>query len=307
MTLKEYYFPYLDRLYNNLLFRQVILSYNVRYSLVDKNGNPKPIFKNKGQKELFKIILLRQLEEAEKTLSLLKKIDFSKKELLLEIGGGLGLTFGYLKKQNYKIFSLEPSRKEYQGNYLAAKQMFQIMKIPHGSWFPYAASQANRIKRRFKVIFSNNVLEHIPNLELTIKSLKSVLEDDGIMIHNTVNYLIPYEPHFRIFLFPFFPKFTALINKKLNRISSFKEINFINPIMLARLAKKYDLTIKFLSGTLAGALKRLETDKSFMFKHKNILPIYHLIKRFGLITIIKNLPPLISTPVEFTLEHNSSK
>lgn len=304
MTLKEYYLPYLNRLYDDLLFRQVILSYNLRYSLVDKNGNAKPIFKNKSLKELFKRIFFRQLEEAEKTLLLLKKVNFSKKEFLLEIGGGLGFTFGYLKKQGYKIFSLEPSQKEYQGSYSAARRMFQIMKISHAHWFPYFASEVNKINQKFDIIFSNNVIEHIPDLELTFKSLKSVLKKDGIMIHNTVNYLIPYEPHFRIFLFPFFPKLTTLIYKNLKGISSFKEINFINPIVLSRLAKTDDFIIKFHQGTLADTLKRLETDKSFMLKHKNILPIYRLVKKIGLIKIIRKLPPFITTPLEFTIEHN---
>ena len=114
--LREFYLSYAGKLYNNATFREEILRYNTYL--------PKTYY-NLNQKRLFKEILMHYLEEAELTLSLIKDQKIDKKKSLLEVGGGIGFVYGFLKHHGFNISSIEPSSSDFKGYYQAGVEMFK--------------------------------------------------------------------------------------------------------------------------------------------------------------------------------------
>jgi len=242
-SLTDFYLSYLDKLYANSIFKKKILSHqNQKY---DSRLN---------EKELFTRILADYLEQAELTYSLIKNLNFSKKDALLEIGSGFGFTYGFLKKQGFDIYGLEPSDPSFEAYFDGAIEMFKIINIDKSNFYPISANKCEKLNKKFDIIFSNNVLEHIFELEETFSSLKNVLKPDGLMVHNTVNYFVPYEPHFEILLFPFFPRFTSFFKPSLKKSSLWNGLNFITTKKLKHICKSLDLVIKFKKDRLSKKL-----------------------------------------------------
>src|SRR3989344_8009713 len=98
--LKEFYDSNMNKLFSNKKLRNLVLNnksiFNFEHSDDDFSS--------------FKTIMDLHIEEAVLTLSLLDRYKLSKKIDLLEIGGGMGLVYAYLKKSGFNIYSIEPSQ-----------------------------------------------------------------------------------------------------------------------------------------------------------------------------------------------------
>lgn len=140
-----------------------------------------------------------------------------KNKRVLEIGAGLCLFSLFLKKEGYNIIALEPAlggfgvfeqiKNEILLWYVGLK--LEVLNIP--------ADKLNKNNHGcFDIVFSNNVIEHIPNLEESFLAMSEVLSNKGIMLHSCPNYLFPYEPHFGI---PVIKPFSKLF-KRVFKISS---------------------------------------------------------------------------------------
>jgi len=126
---------------------------------------------NNNEKELNYRRGMRRYE-AEFIQNLLEKYtDVRHKSIrMLEIGGGAGWQAEFFRKQGYNVVSVDvPS-----GNYREAKT-FDIIEYD-GHILPFHDNA-------FDIIFSSNVLEHIPHVEDFQKEVKRVLKDDGTVIH----------------------------------------------------------------------------------------------------------------------------
>ncbi len=252
----------------------------------------------------FKKIFAHYLEEAEFTLSLIKDEHPTKNTILLEVGAGLGLVYGYLKKCGYTIYGIEPSHSGFDENYQIALELFKTIGISASTYHNLSAVHISNIHEQFDLIFSNNVLEHIPQLEESLAALKNALKENGTMVHNTVNYLIPYDPHFKILLVPFFPKYTTLFKPSLKTSSLWNCLNFITVKKLKTICKKNNLMIHFKKDSLIKALMRLDTDPGFAHQQHYFIPLYRILKVTKLLGIIKKIPISLATPITFTIKKN---
>lgn len=289
----SFYLPLKDDLFDDYLFRKQILEYKSLhkfYGILD-------------EKQQFERILFHYLEEAVLTLSLLASVQADKKASFLEVGSGMGFLYGFLTKHGIKISGIEPSGLGYEGYYPAAKRLFQIVNISDSQFFPFSAQECEKLGRTYDVIVSNNVFEHIIELEAAVRGLKNALNPDGIMIHNTVNYNVPYEPHFKIPLIPFSPKSTVWIFPWLKKSDLWKGLHFVTTGELEKISKRNNLKINFRRDTLEKTLNRLEYDKEFSDRQKVFKGIYKMLKTFKLLQFIKFLPITLTTPIVFTLRH----
>jgi 2-polyprenyl-3-methyl-5-hydroxy-6-metoxy-1,4-benzoquinol methylase len=248
---------------------------------------------------------LGYLEEAELTVSLIKNANITKKCTLLEIGGGLGFAYGFLKKLGFNIYAIEPSISGFSEHYKTALTMFNILKIDHSTWYPFTATECQKLGKQFDIIFSNNVLEHIPNLKATFLSLRYILKSDGVMIHNTVNYFIPYEPHFNILLVPFFPKFTTLLKPALKTSPLWRELNFITTKSLKSLCKICKLNITFRKGILLETFLRFGSNIEFAERQRYFFYAYLFLKWSNLIKILNFIPMSLTTPICMEIRKNN--
>lgn len=279
---------YKDILYKNSKIRNGIYSYKEAYG-----------FKEKSNKKLFIRILTSLLEEADLTLSLFPNVLVGK-EKILEIGGGIGLVYVYLKMLGFDITSIEPGEPGYNKSYKTGLEIMKILNINSSEWYNYKAEELGKLNKQFDYIISNNVLEHIPKLEDAILAMKLSLKKDGIMIHSCPNYLIPYECHYNSWLIPIFPKLTKFINNKLKGFL-WDNINFITSIRIFKICKNNNLKINFLQGTMFNAFERLEQNVEYRKRQKNLWVLYLILKKFHILNLFKKMPSWLTTPMRFTI------
>lgn len=297
ISLTAFYFSYVDKLYNDPIYRKQILSYQ-RLQNFDNALS---------ERELFEKILVVYLEEAELALSLIKDLNFKKEDLLLEVGGGNGFVYGFLKKLGFNIYGIEPSDSGsddagFSGFFNAARRLFKIIEVDDSHFYPLSAEECVKLDNQFDIIFSNNVLEHIPKLKESFLAMKNVLKPDGLMIHNTHNYFIPYEPHLKIALFPLFPRFTEFFRPNLKKSFLWNGLNFITTRKLKNLCKIVGLSIKFKKDVLQKTFFRLDTDRGFAERQKIFIPLYKILKLTRLIKILNKIPIVFTDPIVFTVK-----
>ena len=117
---------------------------------------------------------------------------------LLEVGGGIGLTYAFLKSEGYDITSLEPSTGGFGDRYQAGEGVISLAGIETDDWLPIVCSRVNETDKKFDLIFSHFVLEHVLDIEESFEAMEGVLAEQGQMIHRCPNYWIPFEPHYNL-------------------------------------------------------------------------------------------------------------
>ena len=288
--INNFYIKLLPDLYKDSDFVRLLLPYAPLLKV-------KP---NNSEKETFNQIFMALVQEAEVSLSLIEDL-LDKKLSVLEVGGGIGLCYGYLKSQGYNITSIEPSSQGYDSSYKIAQKLFKILKISSECWYPYTALEVGKLEKNFDIIFSNNVMEHIKEIDKNFSALSKVLKHNGVMIHNTVNYHVPYEPHLGIVLLPFFPSLTYLLNQKLKQSILWNDLNFITASKIYSLCRDNNLKVKFDKNVLFKTINRLDSDKHFATRHPSLVPIFWLFKTFHVIELTKYFPPALMTPIKFSV------
>ncbi len=290
IPLTDFYLFYIDKLYKNPIFKKQILDHQ-RFLKPDNALS---------EREIFDKILTQFLEEAELTLSLIKDLDLTRKAIL-EIGGGLGFVYGFLKKKGFNIYGIEPSDSSFNDYFNTAIQLFKIIDVDSSNFYPLLARECTRLNRQFDIIFSNNVLEHIPDLEQSLSAMKSVLRPNGLMIHNTINYFVPYEAHLNIVLVPFFPKLTEFFKPSLKKSSLWNGLNFITTNRLKKICKSNNLCIKFKKDRLQKTFFRLDNNPGFADRQRYFVSLYKILKLTRLIKIIDKIPITFTSPITFTI------
>ncbi len=282
----SFFRPFYPRLWRDRLIRQMVMIYN---------SNPVRVYRFHDPYKIFTHIFDHYLEEAELIISLIKTLGLNKKKAYLEIGGGLGLVYGYLRHLGFTVDSCEPSLAGF--NYFETGQaILKIIGVSDDGWRPYTGLEVRQFKRRFDVIFSSSVIEHISDLKENFLAFKEVLNPKGIMLHYTVNYWLSYEPHFKIWLIPFFPRLTEMFRPQLREHPMWRELNFVNPIKIYFLSRSSGLAVQFLPDQLSATVNRLDSDSEFSRRH------FHLKKYLPLLRLLLKAPVFLQTPLVFTLK-----
>jgi len=239
--------------------------------------------------------IITSLEEAKHTLKLISRYDLHNKNIL-EFGSGLGIVSLVLYIQGYLITSYEPGGLGFEKNLLINKYMKDFFELD----FNLINNLAEIKNNSFDFIFSNNVLEHIDDIENTISALNEGLTRGGLMLHNVPNYIIPYEPHFGILFFPIFPKkMSFLISKKITETGLWKSLNFINTFDIVSYSKKHKVDVVFEKELMYKTIKRIDEDIEFSNRHVGISKIINILKKLGLLNSLRFLPASLNTPMVF--------
>jgi SAM-dependent methyltransferase len=112
----------------------------------------------------------RQLRAAELQAAL---PNFPASGRVLEIGAGAGWQAALLAQQGFSVEAIEVAGTAFQE--LAEGRVWPIVEYD-GQTIPYE-------DRSFDVVFSSNVLEHVPHVERLLDELGRVLQDQGVCIH----------------------------------------------------------------------------------------------------------------------------
>ncbi|TLS67331.1 class I SAM-dependent methyltransferase [Mariprofundus erugo] len=218
---------------------------------------------------------------------------------LLEVGAGLCLTSLFLKQQGYQITALEPA----MGGFGLFEQLKRaILNHYSDSMLTVLEKPAQALTTadgHFDLIFSNNVIEHIPDWPAALTAMGGVLSDQGKMLHACPNYTVPYEPHYGVPVFRHLRKFSKwLFLGNRDDTEIWDSLNFITCREVAHYGKQHELSCTFEKALLYKALKRIEDDPLFETRHQGaVATIARLLMRSGIGTLFRYIPPSLATPM----------
>jgi 2-polyprenyl-3-methyl-5-hydroxy-6-metoxy-1,4-benzoquinol methylase len=246
------------------------------------------------------------IEEAEYGVKLLSKVDLEGKRVL-EIGSGAGILTSWLIKNDVDVIGIEPSAIGYDFHKDIFTAIWDYFDLPADKVYDLSAEQLDpAVVGMFDLIFSLNVMEHIPseNLGIVFAKMKTVLKQDGFMYHHCPNYIIPFEPHYGIPLVPFFPGITGRL-KGIDKEGVWKSLNFITLFQVKNITKNLNLKVDFKKQVMKETFTRLEIDKEFASRHPALTKVYGVMKKVGIISLLGLIPPVLCTPMTFTVRHSN--
>jgi len=198
---------------------------------------------------------------------LIKTIEtYQEKPDLLEIGSGDGYFIEECIKKKIEITGSEASEKSL--NYLKLKFKVNLLKL--------SMPLKNNIllEKKYNVIIFNDVFEHLKNIHVVVKQLKTMITDDGIILIN-----LPSSQGIIFRLSEFLYKFG--LNKFYDRLwqkgMSSPHLSYFNKKNLIELFKGHNFHIVFTGHLDSVSFKNKERIKS---SHKNKLLV--LLLSFGL-------------------------
>lgn len=187
---------------------------------------------------------------------------------LLEIGSGIGVLLRFLGGEGFEIVGIEPSSG---GGFdfmetLGAAIETQRPLPPNARLLRLRVEELDPAEHgRFDLVYSINVIEHLSDLDTAFARMVGVLTDDGHMVHDCPNYVVPYEPHLAIPLVPGRPRWTRFVFPR--RIAAHEDVwsslNFVTAGTIVALARRHGLKARLRSGRMGSTFARLRDDAVF--------------------------------------------
>ncbi len=193
---------------------------------------------------------------------------FSGKKIL-DVGCGTGGFLIEARKLGAEVFGIDPSKVAVE---ICQAKSIENVQVGVGEILPYPYNF-------FNVVYCYTVLEHVKDVEKTLKEVVRVTKKRGKIYIHTPNYLSFYEGHYKIFWLPLLPKFLAKIYLRTRgRPTKFLDtINYLTPAKLAKMTKKLPVKIKFINHKIGGPTNFLERIIFLYYKTFKIDPQIELI------------------------------
>ena len=223
---------------------------------------------------------------------------------VLEVGAGLGIASAYLERRGVRVEALEPVDRGFQVN----RPLLQLVRQTLRAQFVIHNCRVEDLPREkhgfYDWIFSHNVLEHMADIEKSMRTMRQLLKSQGRMIHSCPNYRVPYEPHYGVWLFPFFPWVTRCLSGKIRKNESeWRTLNFVTAGKIAWLASRIHCSVYFKKELMYEALNRFESDSVFAARQKGWPYLfYRWLKSLSLLGWVRVFPARWATPMIFYLE-----
>jgi len=239
------------------------------------------------------------IAESAQTLAVLAGVDGAPEGPLLEVGAGLGFTCIVLAESGFDITGIEPGGQGFEDSREIARAAREMLGAP-SVVCETTIEQFDAGGRRFAVVFSNNVLEHVDDVRVAVASMSRLLDTHGVMVHSCPNYRVPFEAHFNVPLVPFRPAWTArLLPRSISGSGLWKSLNFVTDRQIVSAAAAVGLEVRFRSGRLAASFERLDHDDAFASRHPVLARVAPIARRTGLIALLRRLPATWGTPMDF--------
>ena len=193
-----------------------------------------------------------------KTFNIQKKDKILSGIKILDIGCGGGLLCEPMSRLGAEVFGMDASKKNIEVAKIHAKKSNLNIK--------YFCSSPEKFKSdlKFDVILNMEIIEHVEDVDLFLKSCSKFLRKNGIMFVATLNKTL------KSYLFAIIGAEYIL---KWLPIGTHEWEKFIKPEELISITKKYDLTLNDLRGVKLNLLTNnweLSADKSVNYIAKFI-------------------------------------
>ena len=228
---------------------------------------------------------------------------------ILEVGAGLGIVSAYLEKKGTRVEAVEPAVTAF-GDY--GKLLPLVHEILEAKFTIHSCSVEDFSAKQngfYDLIFSHNALEHMQDLEGSLRVMRDLLAPQGRMVHSCPNYYFSYEPHYGIWMVPFFPRVTRVFSVKVRADPAvWDSLNFVTAGKIKNVARHIGCSVGFKEGTMHEALVRLENDPVFAGR-QNGWPrrIHGWLKRASLLEWVRFFPANWTTPMVFCLTPTTEK
>lgn len=224
---------------------------------------------------------------------------------MLEVGAGLCLTSLFLRREGYNILALEPALGGFELFAQARQAVLEYFSdIPLEVLDCPAGELDEAVHGRFDLIFSNNVMEHIPDWQRALIAMRDVLVTNGYMLHHCPNYSVPYEPHYGVPVFRHLQglsrRFFLPSNADMNIWNS---LNFITCNQIRACCAAHGMRSIFKRGLLYQALRRIDEDPLFRQRHQGLVAGFAtILLRSGMAKLLACIPAAIATPMIVRIE-----
>lgn len=222
---------------------------------------------------------------------------------ILEVGSGIGFVANFLAGQGYEVVELEPIGLGFTFFEVAREVLAEMTPRPAVHLDMSVDDLDPDVHGRFDLVYSLNVIEHVPDWRHALGRIVSVLEPGASAVQSCPNYSVPYEPHFGVPLVPGAPASTArLLPSRITETDLWKSLNWITIRQLRRWAREQGVELTFVQGQLSEALARLSSDPEFRERHSAwMVGAAKLLDRVGALRLLRRLPPSFNTPMQFEL------
>jgi SAM-dependent methyltransferase len=249
------------------------------------------------------------LNEAPVALDLLKDLGPNVGAVrVLEVGGGIGAVAACLAHLGFDVVAIEPGGPGFQDVLVlqrAVEAALAELPLPSGSRIVHPIGVEDLdpgVHGVFDVVLSANVLEHVRDPLLALDRMQAVLAKGGVQTHVCPNYAFPYEPHFFVPLLPFRPSATRwLLPRSMTETGLWASLNFVTAWQVRRWASRSGVEVRFARGVLADALDRFVSDPVFAQRHGRLGAVVSLLRRLGLVGLVRRLPAGLVSPMRFTV------
>lgn len=222
---------------------------------------------------------------------------------VLEVGSGIGFFASFLAHHGVDIVELEPVGAGF--DFIGAARQILAEQLPTRPALLDIGVESldHQVHGQFDLVYSLNVLEHLPDWRNALARMSDCLRPGGRIVQSCPNYTVPYEPHFGVPLLPFAPAATArVLPERMTDTDLWRSLNWVTSREVRRWATSRGMTVEFRSGQLADTLVRLDQDPEFRKRHgEPLAAIAGILRRAKLIPVLRRIPVALNTPMEFEL------
>lgn len=191
---------------------------------------------------------------------------------VLEVGAGSMLLSCQLAREGFEVTALEPTGDGF-GHFERMRSVILRQADAQGCRPRVldATAETLALTDAFDYAFSINVMEHVGDVERSLRNVGASLRPGASYRFTCPNYLFPYEPHFNIPTL-FSKRLTErMLRRRIYGQSGipdpqglWRSLNWINVAGLRRMARRMQgLTMSFDTGLLVATFERIGTDQEF--------------------------------------------
>lgn len=165
-------------------------------------------------------------EPAIKILEKCANMEFADKKVLV-VGAGTGAELFAFHSRGAEVYGVEPGPKAME----ILEEKAKTRSLPVGRIVQGVGERLPMPTEHFDLVYCYTVLEHVADVEECLEEMRRVCKVGGLIFLEFPNYAVPYEPHYKMVVPTFLPRFMIKAYLRLRgRPAGFLDtLNFIKP------------------------------------------------------------------------------
>ena len=229
---------------------------------------------------------------------------------ILEVGAGCLALSVQLASEGYDVTAVEPIGIGFSPLKFLLESYLELTsteRIPI-TFLNTKIEDYNNLEL-FDYVFSINVMEHVEDLELVIKSILSLMKPESVYRINCPNYNFPYEPHFGKWLWKRNNSAFVLSKSSLSenilrqddKLGLLLSLNYITLKKIRSISNNFGCKMNIDTDALYSLVTRSLNDPELQSRHRPMMRLVKTLKITGLTKILKLWPPNFQPTISATI------